>query len=276
MRDPGPAPSARTMLLGAGIVAVVAVGAGLVFLTLAGAPIRYVVVNLGAAAIGLTLAFCVAGSPLAGAAGAALGPAIGMTMIATAVFGNSVDGASRWFVLGGFAVQPSFVLLPALVVLVSARRDPWVAAGAIAAAAGLALQPDRAMAAAFAAALAVETAARPSRPMAIALVAAIAALSATFLQPDRVPPQAFVEGVLADAFSRSTVLGAAVAAALFLAAGWFVRVRMGVSLAAFWAIAALASMVGPYPTPLVGYGASPILGYLIGAGVLASAVRQNA
>lgn len=275
--------SARPRLIGLACAAG-AVAAGLAYMSAAGAPSAYLLVNLaalllGAAAwLGLGRA---AASGLAGAGAATL--LMAALLLATALFGAVADGASRWVRIGPISLQVSLILVPAMVVLHARRPD---AAGTVAlalAALALAMQPDRAMAGVLAAALVALAAARPSRLSILAAAASGAAFGWTLLKPDRLPAVPYVDGILYSAFDVHPLAGAAItlgAAALLLpaivgaAAGGADR-RAYLGFGACWAGVLAAAVIGNYPTPLVGYGGSAVLGYLLSVALLPNGARRT-
>jgi hypothetical protein len=130
-------------LICAGAAAAIAV----VYLVMAGAPVRYLAINLAAFVVGLA-AYATVVLPRwrLGAAADYVLPALGLVLLTTSLFGTAVEGATRWVIVGPLALQLSLILLPAMVV--GFARSPNVA-GAVGmglAALALAVQPDRAMA----------------------------------------------------------------------------------------------------------------------------------
>ena len=109
----------------------------------------------------------------------------------------------------------------------------------------------------------------------ILAIFALLALFAVEFWPN-LPPQPFVERVFFDAFSKSVVTGAMLA--LSLIAGLTLILRApGAERATRYALAGtllgfiLASLVGDYPTPLIGYGAAAI----VGIGLALPAMRER-
>lgn len=275
--------SERPRLLGL-LCAAGAVGLGLAYMFAAGAPSRYLLVNAMALVLGATawLALGRAGrSHLAGAGVAAL--ALSVPLLLTALFGVAADGAARWVDLGPLSVQVSLIVLPVMIILYARRPDPAGTAGMIAAALALALQPDPAMAGVLAAALLALLLAAPGRPQALAAAASILAFGWTLLTPDPLPASAFVDRILYTAFDVHPLAGAAVvagAAALILPAlpGLWRGAAHRPALLAFgacWAAVVAAAALGNYPTPLVGYGGSAVLGYLLSVALLPGGIRET-
>jgi hypothetical protein len=145
------------------------------------------------------------------------------------------------------------------------------------AAVALALQPDRAMAGALAAGLAMLVLQHRERRTIIALAAALAAFTATMFKPDTLPPTPFVEQVFANALAFSPRAGAAVVvgAALLLLPVFACRDATMQVFAAVWLAILAAAVVGNYPTPLVGYGGSAIIGYLLCLAALPSRLSRR-
>jgi hypothetical protein len=253
--------------------AVGAVVLGLVYLAMAGAPVRYLVINAGALATGVTL-LALLGTGRRSGEGWQVGMIVAAAgaLLATAMFGATVEGAARWVTLGGgLSVQPSLVLLPAMLLAFARRRHMLVTAAIIAAAAALAIQPDRAMAAMLVAGLAVLLAQRPDRHVAIALGASAIGLMTTLARADTLPAVPYVDQILYSSFDVHALAGVAVLAgsALLLLPAIMAGGRDPADRAtyamfsALWLSAILASALDNYPTPVVGYGGSAILGYLL-------------
>jgi cell division protein FtsW (lipid II flippase) len=209
--------------------------------------------------------------------------ALSLPLLVTALFGGAVDGASRWVDLGPLSLQASLVVLPPMLVLYARNVDAIGTVGVAVAALALAAQPDRAMSGALAAGLAALVAARPGRLPVLALVLAVAAFGATLLLPDALPAVPFVDRILYTAFGVHALAGlAVVAGSLFLVAPGLGAVRSSderpvmFAFGACWAAVVAAAALGNYPTPLVGYGGSAVLGYLLSAALLPSRIRGRA
>lgn len=265
--------------------AIGAAGLGLAYLTAAGAPLRYIVVNAASLLLGL-VAFSGIGKSgwRAGRASGSLLLVLSVALLATALFGASVEGASRWIRVGPLGVQASLIVLPFMIVVFAQRRD-WAATVAmVLAAAALALQPDRAMAGVLAAGLGAVAILARDRRLLTALLAAAAAFGATLLRPDRLPAAAYVDQILYSAFEVHALAGVAVVTGAFLlivpaVAGRFSDPDNSGAYAAFgtvWLGIVVAAALGNYPTPLVGFGGSAVLGYLLSLAALPAAARSAA
>ncbi len=270
--------------------AVAATGLGLAYMAAAGAPAIYLAVNALALAMGLAL---FAGTRSSGQAprlpgGAAV--ALGGLLLATALFGASVDGASRWIRVGGISLQVSLIALPAMLVAFARGRDLLATIGVLLAAAALALQPDRAMAGALVTALAALALYRRDRWVVSALAAAVVAFAITLLRPDSLPAVPYVDQILYSAFQVHAFAGiAVVGGALLLVVPAVAGLRtdpenreVHAVFGAVWLAVVAAAALGNYPTPLVGYGGSAILGYALSLTLMprkapsAAAVRERA
>lgn len=273
----------RPRLLGLACGAL-AVTAGLTYLSLAGAPSRYLLVNLLALALGATMWVALgrtADSRLPGAGLAVLALAGGL--LVTALFGIAVNGASRWIQLGPIGVQTSLVLVPAMIVVYARRSDVIGTVGMVVAALALALQPDRAMAGVLAAGLLVIAISARGRLPALAAGAAILAFGWTLSAPDTLPAVPYVDQVFFTAFGVHPLAGVAVVAGAALLLVPAVARTSGeeaerpvlFAFGACWLAVVAAAALGNYPTPLVGYGGAAVLGYLLSAAMLPSGARHK-
>lgn len=256
----------------AALCAVAATGLGFAYMAAAGAPARYLLMNGVALTLGLLIAVALAWTPRLGPVGR------GMTVLASAaalllvsLLGVSADGVTRWISIGGVLLQPGLFLLPVLALALARSRDGLSLLAILIAALAVALQPDRAMAGALAAGMAASALARPSRVALAALGAALATLAVTLIRTDTSPAMPFVDQILYSSFAVHPLAGVAVVggAALMLVPAIVGYARdpdnraVYATFGAVWFAVILAAALGNYPTPLVGYGGSAILGYLI-------------
>lgn len=252
--------------------AIGAVILGLVYMAIAGAPARYLAINVGALVIGLAVLATLGRNRIAGQrwAGGTIAAMAGV-LLATALLGNTADGAARWVKLGGLSIQPSLVLLPLMLVLFARTSNALATAGLIAAAVAMALQPDRAMAGMLAASLAVLAMMRSDRHVVAALGASVTGFAMTLARADTLPAVPYVDQILYTSFDVHAAAGAAVlgGCALLLVpaiTGWTrdpARREIYAVFGAVWFTAILAAALGNYPTPIVGYGGSAIIGYAL-------------
>ena len=260
--------------------AVAAVGSGIAYMMAAGAPGRYPFVNGAALLIGLLLFAAVDQLP-ARLRNPPVALAIGLALMATALFDVSGEGATRWAKLGPILIQPSLILLPMLVVLLARTREPLAMAGALLAAVALAIQPDRAMAGALAASLAALALWRRDLWSLAGLIGATACFAVTLLRADALPAMPYVDGILYSAFDVHPLAGIAVVggAALLLvpaiSGGGQGHRHASVLFGTIWFAIIAAAALGNYPTPLVGYGGSAVIGYLLSLSILPKASRSE-
>lgn len=243
-------------------LAVPALG-GLAYLLAFGAPARLIAINAGA--LVLALAWVLWGrlpsEPKTRIAFAVLGAGL---LFLPLLFGPEVGGVSRWLRAGPVLLHSGALLLPLVIVLAAGAGQFGPALLALATVA-LALQPDGAMLAALATASAVLAALR--RSIGFALVAASgAALGALAFGRGTLEPQIFTEGVLAQVWHAAPPAALVLGALLFLAAPALLARAPhltraeGLALAAMLVTLGAMAVLAPFPFPLIGYGASPILG----------------
>ena len=253
------------MLAGIGAVAV-----GITYLAVAKAPSNMILVNVGAAAIGLVLfvglQFTTRQTPRMATCFAVV---IAIVLLGTALFGVSLNGASRWIKAGPMFVQTSLLFLPFSVTLFARVQNSWTLLAILAIAIAMAVQPDRAMSGALFASLTGLTFVRKTRANIAVLSFSGVAFLATMLQADRLPAVPYVDHILWSSFAVHPVMGAAMwlgCALLFMPVLRLRSLRMAPERMAFsacWAAMVSAAALGAYPTPIVGYGASAIIGYFL-------------
>lgn len=238
----------------------------------AGAPRNYLAINAVALVIGMVLLGILVWRPTSATQASWFSLAAALATLATALLGTTMAGITRWVQFGPVSLQPSLILLPAMVVAYARHRSAAGTAAMLVAALALACQPDSAGAAALAAGLMALAADRRDRQSAVALAASLAGLVVTLFRDDPLGPSRFVEQVFADAFATSVPVGVTLvagAALLLLPARALPETQARV-FSAIWLTLLLASAVGNFPTPLLGYGSSGILGYLLCLAALTS------
>jgi hypothetical protein len=257
-------------LLGA-ICVIIATTLGLAYMWAAAAPLRYLATNAAALPVAFVLVVSLAllfrGRPKA--AGAAI-LSLALVLLGTAFFGEATNDANRWVSLGDLRIQVSAIVVPVIVVSFARASDPMAVAGIVIAALALALQPDRAMSGALAAGLAVVASIRRERSVLIALAAAVIGFAAAVLRADTLPASPFVEQVLYSSFAVHPLAGIAVLLGLAMLvvpaiAGWRSDPGNRVAYVAFgsvWLAIIAAAVLANFPTPVVGYGGSAIIGYV--------------
>lgn len=253
------------------VCAATATALGLFYMSAGGAPSLHLAVNALSLVLGFALFAVIPATGLASRLSGGVLVAFGSLLLATALFGVSVEGAARWIRVGGISLQVSLVVLPAMLVAFARDRGLLGTIGMILAEVGLALQPDRAMAGVLTAALAVLVIYRPDRWAVSALAVATAGFAITLIRPDWLPAVPFVDQILYTSFQVHPLAGlAVVSGALLLVvpgiAGQWMDPGNPEVYAVFgivWLGVVAAAALGNYPTPLVAYGGSAILGYAL-------------
>jgi len=264
------------------VMSLACVGAGCWVAAAHGVPAEVWARNLGAWIIGFGLAALVART--AGSARAIAGflLAAPVGLIAT-LLSPGLSGVHRWALLGPVRMNLAEILLPAAVVAFAAlgpgRLWSWLVAAAVATL--LVAQPDASQATAFGcawiAALLLSASGRGFRWGGVA--AAVAAITAAWLRPDPLAPVPEVEGIFRLAWMLSppaTLLAGAVLGAATLTPVLAMRRDQAIprtasmALIVYFLLSALSPTLGAFPVPLVGMGMSPILGFWLGAGLLAA------
>lgn len=250
----------------------VPVAAGLAYLALAEAPRSYLIVNAGALAVA---ALTIAAMP------AIRGVAVRRVLItvclallfAPLLTGPAISGVARWLPAGPFQLHAGMLAVPVLAVLVGEERELAPGILSIALFAAL-LQPDMAIAAALLlAAFGLYDATKDWRYGLFAAVAFTVALVAAVR--GELPAQPFVERVI-FLTARTEPLAALGLLAALVAAFYLIVAALPGAEASRKALAgsllgfAFAGTVSNYPTPLIGYGASPILGFGLALALLAA------
>lgn len=278
------ASEARGRVLAFALVAA-AVGSGIAWFLIGGAPAGFTVVNgAGLVMVAVALIAPVTGKFLRTAAPVLLGGAA--FLVATLVFGPAVEGVRRWLPIGPVQLHVGMIVLPAMfVALVAARAGTMLVATTVLAVI-LWLQPDAGSASGLVGGTAgLALARRGSMASWLGLGIAIAGLAATLARPDPLEPVAFVETALGDAWRAVPLLGAIMAlslAAAILFAPWLVEYQSASRSPASWAVSgafagfAASSLILDHPQPLVGYGASPILGMALALWLVRSRADSTA
>jgi len=262
----------------------VATGLGLAYMSAAGAPTMYLVVNALALVMGLAIFAVLQLSVRTPRLPAEVAVLLAVSLLATAVFGVPVEGAARWIRVGGLSLQISLIVVPAILVAFAQRRDLLATLSVVITAVALALQPDRAMAGVLVSALAALGVRRQDRWVGCAIVVALAGFVVTLVRPDLLPAVPYVDRILYTAFQVHATAGiAVVGGALLLLVPAIAGQRLdpdgGDAYAVFgavWLGMLVAAALGDYPTPVVGYGGSAILGYALSLSFLPKKLRSAA
>ncbi|MBN8500625.1 MAG: hypothetical protein J0M19_05690 [Sphingomonadales bacterium] len=250
--------------------------AGAAALALGGAPNAYLTVNLAALAVAWVLMWA---PPVPRIAIPAIvsGTAVAL-LAASLLLGPETAGVRRWIAVGPLRLHAGMLILPALAVVLPQLPKPFGAAVVAGCAVMIWLQPDLASASAlFLGVMAGSSGLRLIPHDIVMRACAAGGLIATSFRPDPLGSVRFVETALSDGWAISPVLGAAMAAALVaavtIAPQLLIRGAPHLRHSARGLIGAMCGFAGlslilPYPQPLIGYGASAILGYGLALAVL--------
>lgn len=256
--------------------AAAAVGTGCALLVMLGAPSRMPIMNGAALLAGLVGTALLAlgrhqGTAMAGDIVLLLASAL---LPLTAMIGPDANGVARWLVIGGLTLQPSLIVVPLVALGVALRPSSIRIAASAIAASGLALQPDPGGAAMLLAGLAVPLIDEDRRRVigVAGVVGAGIGLAVAQAQSIALPPVAFVEQIIPDAVAAGLLPALlALAAAMLMMIPAMARPLRAPHFAflAVWIAALGMALLGPYPTPVIGFGGSGVLGFVLSAGLLA-------
>ncbi len=265
--------------------AVVTAVVGLVAIRLAGGPPSALIIQAGALAVGALIALGLAFNPWRpGPNGAAVLIGVCLALL-FATLGDAGPGVHRWIALGPVVLQPASIVLPLVVWALAATRTNWWA-GALTGAFALvlAIQPDAASATALLLALIALAVVRGrvAAPDVTALLMALAAVVWSWTRVDALPAVAHVERIVPEAFAANPVVGIAAGLMLILLPVPFaIRAAKGgehavaTGLAGLWIGLVAGNLFGNYPAPVVGYGASLVVGWLVSLGLVLSRARAT-
>lgn len=248
-----------------------AVGIGLAYLFASGAPLSMLIVNGAAMLIGITLVIGLRVSARITDSFITMVTVIGaFSLMGTAIFGYASEDARRWLLIGPFFVQTSLIFLPLIAIGFARVHNFWTSLAIFVAALAMAFQPDRAMAAMLFVAVAIVGLMRPNKLTYSASMFCAVTFATTLFLPDRLPAVPFVDHILWTAFDAGFLRGLSLWAGclLLVCPIFFVpkgeRTVLHYTFTSCWLALIAAAAVGAYPTPIVGYGASAIIGYFLG------------
>ncbi|AKF82582.1 hypothetical protein MFUL124B02_28880 [Myxococcus fulvus 124B02] len=256
-------------------------------------PFSALAINGVAALLGAAVAITVGRRPSTTLLRAAVPIAVVATLLtaATLLF-PGLDGIHRWLALGPIRLHASSVLVPWLLLGMSAALRVHIAiaaALAVVLSAIHAAQPDAGQATAFAlaASLLLARAHATSWLLRAVSCAAVLGISATaWLRPDPLEPVDHVEHIFQLAFRWNPLIGliAGLALALLLVPGITgitraltaehddALVSLSASFVLYFAAAFAVTELGHFPVPVMGTGAGHILGWYSASGILAALV----
>jgi len=209
--------------------------------------------------------------------------------LATTLLDPGLEGVHRWVKLGPVRLHAAAVVLPLLLVALEAlsRAGRWWTSALLAVGVALVLflQPDAAQVTAFMAAaiILLLPRTRGSVPRLIGLLPLPVLAGLAWRREDPLAAVPHVERIVELAAGLGTGWGvAAVASLLLLPAPFFLAGRSigghrGLALGTYVTITLLAPLTGNFPVPVMGYGVSPIIGYLLGLGIFlrTAALREE-
>ena len=194
--------------------------------------------------------------------------------------GVEVDGARRWLRLGPVLLHPAS-LLGSVLLLALARATGSALCATLAGATVLCfgMGNDGAASLAFALGLSGLLLGERKHWTRLLPLCVLAWCLATWgwTRPDTLAPVPYVEEIVARTWAVSTLLcAAAVVLLAMLPLPFLLTAReagkrgAGYALAGFWAGLVLAGLFGNYPIPVIGYGASPVIGWVLALRLVSS------
>ncbi|MGV7209649.1 hypothetical protein ACLB1G_17530 [Oxalobacteraceae bacterium A2-2] len=250
-------------------------GASLAAMAAAGAPPRALQMQAGAFVIGAILHGLLRWRPPP--RGWVLAAMV-VLALAVACAGTDIEGARRWLRAGPLLLHPASLAAPLFMAALAEGDIGWretAAAACVVLALGLGW--DGAASLALAAALAAIVLVRKRAARRLWPVCLLAWLLAAWslARPDTLPAVPWVEGLVAHSLHASTPLGLLAMLALaslplpfLLAARQAPPAAAPLALAAFWCGLVLAGAYANYPHPVLGFGASPVIGWLASLALL--------
>lgn len=252
--------------------------AGMAYLLAAGAPPAYLAVNGMALALAAGLIALAPGVASARGRQIALG-AILVILFVPLITGPALSGVARWLPLGPVTLHAGMLFAPALAVLAAEEPEFAPAILSVALFAAL-LQPDMALAAALMlTAVGLYDATKDWRYGAFAIVAFPVALVAAVR--GELPAQPFADRVIGTLARTDPLAAIGLLAALVVSFTLIVAALPGAAaprkaLAGALVGFSFAGLVSNYPSPFVGYGAAPILGFGLALGLLVASAAKRA
>ncbi len=208
--------------------------------------------------------------------------------LASPLLGGDSSGPERWITVGPVRLYVAPLLLPSFIAACSVfvgkdtRRQMITFAAVLVTALLLALQPDASQVLGLTVASAVVIAQRRLGILRLGVVVFLlgAVTILVFSLPDPLEPVPHVEEVFALAIGHSLFAGVAIiASAVALIVGLWMQSLSEpfwlTAVASYYMVLFVCSTIGITPAPLIGYGAGPIMGFGLMAGLLGWLEHQN-
>ena len=203
---------------------------------------------------------------------------LGLILLAAPFFFPGVKEVHRWISLGSVQIHIASLVLPALLILLAQFQKKTNGRGfiivAFLAIAILGLQPDAAQLTGFAGAVCLLLFSKRDPRIWWTLGYSAIAVAIVWLWRDSLPEVLHVEGIVSMAYALGESWGIASIGLLvllplpFLFAGIARRNSMYLALGLYFMLTLYSAGLGNFPFILLGYGATPIVGYFWAISVL--------
>lgn len=196
--------------------------------------------------------------------------ALSMLFLCTPFLQEGIGGIHRWVRIGPITVNAAFLSVPVLLISIDKLlgRGEERSACILSLAVGMVLflQPDASMITAFFVALIPVAYGRMSNRLFKYLSAVLLALSGiSWIQIENPEPVSYVEDVMELALKSGWIYFlCGIFSLIILLLPFLTKRREAISLSmgAFFLVLIVSTLAGAFPVPLIGYGASPIIGYM--------------
>jgi cell division protein FtsW (lipid II flippase) len=272
------------------LVPVPAIVSGILIAHRHGVPPSAFAVNGVAAALGSVIALgLLVGQPSRRAS--LVAGLIAISLLALTLASPGMEGVRRWVIVGPVRINVSEVVAPWVLWTIARTDGRPVQAVVLTAAATLihVLQPDAGQATAFglgAVVLFVRSSRGSRVTRAVGCAVALGGALLAWCRTDRLLPVAHVERVVHLAFATGPFAAAAAISALLLLAApfvWFAQrewsrdatKRLASAFSAYIVTAIGVTELGNFPVPVLGAGASPVLGWYALLGLVLASSSQH-
>lgn len=206
-----------------------------------------------------------------------------IALLCTCFFFDGIEGVHRWINIGPLALNVGFISLPILLIVIYKIADNQNSNVcnilALVIAIILCLQPDASMLSAFSIAL-VPFYCTINRKnfWKYSWIILLSLSCSSWVNLDKLEPVPYVEDIIFLAANQSIIyLFCCVLSLVIMLIPFFKRDSSAhyklipISLGLFFLVLILSTLLGNFPVPLIGYGISPVVGYLLSV----SYVEQN-